>query len=173
MSWTALNELPGSSRRTWQRKIAAGELPSKIDPTTGRKLVWADPAPQPSWAVELEAKIDRLLEGQIGLIDQGVTASVTPESTGTVAHVGERSFAQPAPVSPIFAPADANGYDRLLARVEAIQAERNISERQIEREAKLNTFLTHARKGGRRGPRTKRSWAKLRAWADDQGRLAA
>jgi hypothetical protein len=78
-------------------------------------------------------------------------------------------------VSPIFAPADANGYDRLLARVEAIQAARGISERQIEREAKLNTFLIHARRGGRRSSRAKRSWAKLRAWADahDQERLAA
>lgn len=91
------------------------------------------------------------------------------------ARVEVRSFAQPAPVSPIFAPADANGYDRLLARVEAIQAARGISERQIEREAKLNTFLIHARRGGRRSSRAKRSWAKLRAWADahDQERLAA
>jgi|APSaa5957512493_1039668.scaffolds.fasta_scaffold69014_2 hypothetical protein len=37
MTWTALNELPGSSRRTWQRKIAAGELPAKLDPTTGQR----------------------------------------------------------------------------------------------------------------------------------------
>jgi hypothetical protein len=70
---------------------------------------------------------------------------------------------------------DANDYDELLARVSLVQVARDISERQVEREAKLNMLLTHARKGGRRGPRTKRSWAKLRAWADanDQGRLAA
>ena len=60
MTWTHL-DLDCASKRTWQRKIAAGEIPSKLD-GEGRRLVWIDPAPTPGWTVELEAKIDLLLE---------------------------------------------------------------------------------------------------------------
>ena len=114
MTWTHL-DLDCASKRTWQRKIAAGEIPSKLD-GEGRRLVWIDPAPTPGWTVELEAKIDLLLErveGQAPAL-KGEVLSPPPQSKRPAQRRSEPRPVRPADASDV--PGWQTSWEQLVRR---------------------------------------------------------
>lgn len=54
MAWRALDELEGSLRRTWQRRLAAGVVESYVDPESRRRMIWLSwPGSRPATVSEV------------------------------------------------------------------------------------------------------------------------
>ena len=89
MSWMHISEAGelGPSLATWKRRIAAEEVPSKLDPETGRRLVWVAPETvEPSRSDILEEL--RLLRSEVGELREQLRTR--PAEVSTIDPLPER-----------------------------------------------------------------------------------
>lgn len=173
MPWQSIADAGAAgpvSRTTLERRVAAGEIASMLDPATCKRLVWVgahDPLE------ELLALVQDLA-GQLGELRAELRASPARGAgegrPGPVVADPPRAHDTAVDETPTQAPTATSSprtsslpdeLDEVLARVDAL----GLADRDVERRAKLAVgFLSRARAGGKRGPQGKASRDKLAAF---------
>ena len=188
MSWSTLEEAAtaaGCSRRTLERRVAAGEVPSCAE--EGRRLVWLGPVLDPvvialeqqGQMIETLMSEVRALRGQLERVSADPTADMTSNARTSNASPRvmrstppERRAGSPvAPRSPSgstrrstpAAVMDETEIEALIAAVDAHE----LGQKQILRLAGCpNNLIVRGRRGELRTARAHASWERLRVFLE-------
>jgi hypothetical protein len=168
MSWLPIREAAQgkTSMATWKRRVASGRWPTYIEHESGVRMVWVAKTPPELQADELV----RLREAVERLGENGADSASSPGlDPGAISRAPTQSACTASRRKP-FRPTETEiEHEALLECVLEHQAARDISLRQAEREIGLGGgFLSRAVAGGKRHPRSARSWGKIQAWIETQ-----